>query len=678
MSLKIQELESSGFKRAYGGLVQEFFTGDDAPKTPFGATWMIVEPGERTQRHRHHEAETWIITQGDGIVTSGDEHHPVKQGNVVYFPPLDDHTLENTSQSDDLQFLAVYWEDLSLLESELPGTDAEPGKDSQRPVLITATPPTPNGDLHIGHLSGPYLAADIYRRFLRMRGRPAHYLCGIDDHQSYVAYRAKQLDKSPRQTADDFGAAMFETLQAANIETDAFAFPAASPYHQEMVQEFFTKLYLDDKLVAKDAPTLFCPHCDQYAFEVYVAGACPHCASGSCGNACENCGQPNDCVDLIDPKCNSCDGELEQRILRRLYFPLGQYHDQLKAYVESATMNAHLRSLCETMLAGGLPDIAISQFTDWGIPVPFAGFEGQRLYAWAEMAPGYLAATEQLASEVAGQPGWKSFWQGDPSEVVQFFGFDNGYFHAILFPALYFAYDPSIVPPSTFVMNEFYRLDGLKFSTSRQHLIWGRDLLAKTSIDMVRFYLSYSAPETEQTNFTHAEMSAILERELIDSWSPWLQELASKVHDEYGGSAPSTGLWTIDQQQFFELLTRLTRDAEAAYEAPTFSPQRATRALCELVRTTRRFAAAEAHWKGFDQRRDERRTAVALELTAAKTLAMLAAPILPDFAERLWRNLGSTSPLQLGSWRSTPEFLAAGSVVVKTETPYFPKLPGDS
>lgn len=538
-------------------------------------------------------------------------------------------------------------------------------------TLILITPPTPNGDLHVGHLSGPYLAADIHSRYLELRGVEKYSLTGSDDHQTYVDFKASQINSTPQEVAQRFGDLMHRTLQAARIDVDVFMRPHQSPRHIQAVQDFFTKLYTDGKLIAREAASLYCETCAKYVFEAYVRGHCPHCGAPSGGNACEDCGQPNDCVDLREPICNHCGGRPGVKTYTRLYFPLRAYEQPLREHFKTATLNTHLRALCEQMLADGLPDIPVSHIADWGIPVPAAGFEGQRIYVWFEMAPGYLAATEQLCEQRDLKGGWQQFWHEDDVDLVQFFGFDNGYFFAVLFPALYLAYDHRIKPPQVCVTNEFYRLDGLKFSTSRNHAIWGQQILQHEPSDTVRFHLAYGGPERRQTNFTMSDYQSTVQRELVDGWQAWLQELGAKVSAVYEGGTPDVAALSDNQRQFYETLKALSADAAIAYAAKTFSPQRATRVLCELVRIAHNFGAAEDHWQGVAGHHAERQSAIALELLAAKTLAILSAPLMPDFAARLWQDLGYDSSRLTGAWAETPEWVADGRKFKRPEQPYF-------
>jgi methionyl-tRNA synthetase len=663
----IQSLDPEKLFEAYGINVQMLYPWEGVVNPPFGAAWAVVKPGEQTKHHAHQEGETFFFASGRGVLRIGDESREVKAGDVCYQPPHTRHTLENASDRDDLVFLTVWWEDLGLWA----GQEEAPAERPKR-ALVTAAPPTPNGDLHVGHLSGPYLAGDIHARYLALRGVEAHYVFGTDDNQSYVQTNGARLGLPPQESADRLAADIAATLEAARIEVDPFLRPNASKWHGPLVQEFFAKLYREGKLEAREALSPWCESCERYLYEAYIHGRCPHCGSPSGGNCCEDCGRLNDCIDLVDAVCSQCGATPSSRPFTRLYFPLSRYADVLSEYWGSVAMNANLRSVCERALAEGLPDVAVTHVADWGLPVPVPGFEDQRIFVWFEMAPRYLA----YAAHAAGDGGrWEDFWKSGDAQVVQCFGFDNAFYYAVFMPALYRAFDPRLRLASAFLMNEFYRLDGLKFSTSRRHAVWGRELLARVPADVLRFHLAATGPEVERTNFTLEELADGVERELLGSWQPWLGELAARVREEFDGRVPSTGDWTEEHRRFFGRLESLTADAARAYEARTFSPQRAVSALCELVREARRFGKAEESWRRVPSRGEERRTAAALELLAAKLLAVAAAPILPDFAERLWCDLGFVEPLESHVWEDRPSWVPSGQAVgALAAEPYFPEI----
>jgi methionyl-tRNA synthetase len=670
----IQRLDPEKQVDAYNIKCQVLYPWEGVVNTPFGAAWAIVKPGGSTKHHGHQEGETFFFAQGHGVMRIGDDTHEVKAGDVCFQPPFTQHILTNTSETEDLLFLTVYWEDLKLWqgrpEAETPAISAGRAARPER-MLVTAAPPTPNGDLHLGHLSGPYLAGDILRRYLRLRGVDARYAFGTDDNQSYVQFKGEQLGLGATEAADRFAADIAATLKAAEIELDLFSRPNTSPTHVPLVQAFFKRLYDTGKLVEREAPSPWCETCRRYLFEAHIRGGCPHCGSTTGGNSCEDCGRPNDC-DLIDPVCTHCGATPVPRPFKRLYFPLARYERELKEFHLKVGMNPSLRSLLEQVLSAGLPDIAVTHIADWGIPVPVPGYEEQTIYVWCEMAPRYLSYAQELNLTLglsgadaadAADTDWSRYWKSDRAAVVQCFGFDNGFFYGILVPALLLAFDPGIRLPDALVMNEFYRLDGLKFSTSRRHAIWGREMIAQVPADVVRFYLAYSGPETEGTNFTREEFTATVERELLGAWQPWLCRLGERVARDFGGTVPATGDWLPEHRRFYARLEELLAAAAEAYEPRTFSPQQATRTAIELVRSARRFGRAEENWQRVPARGEERRTAISLELLAVKALALIVAPIMPQLAARLWRELGFPTPLAEHRWEERPTWVPGGQRV---------------
>ena len=665
--MHIQRLDPEKLFEAYGIQIQMLYPWKDVVEPPFGAAWAVVPPGGTTKHHAHQEGETFFFVRGRGVMRIGDESVEVEAGSVCFQTPFDHHTLTNSSATEELVFLTVWWEDLRLWAGK--GEDAKGEGAASRPArtLVSAAPPTPNGDLHVGHLSGPYLAGDIHARYLRSRGVDAGYIFGTDDNQSYTKTNAVRLGLSAQEGADRMAADIRATLEMAGLDLAEFVRPNASPHHARMTREFFQRLHADGHLVAKETLSPYCEACDLYLYEAYIRGRCPHCGSLSGGNLCEDCGRPNDCADLLDAVCTQCGAPAARRAFTRLFFPVSRWESELREFHRTVKMNPSLRSLCEQVLDAGAPDMAVTHVTDWGLPVPVDGFEDQRIFVWCEMAPRYFSYAQHLAGP---EGSWEDYWKRDDAELVQCFGFDNGFYYAVFLPAMYMAYDRSLRLPAAFLMNEFYRLDGLKFSTSRRHAIWGRELLADVPSDVMRFYLAWTAPEAEGTNFTLDDFEATCDRELA-SWQDWLAGLGDRVRANFGGAAPSTGDWTVEQRRFFNRLEELTAEAARGYEAATFSPQRAVRALSELVREARRFGKAEEKWSRVPSRGEERRTAATLELLAAKTLALLAAPILPDFAARLRRDLGFTAPLP---WEERPTWVPSGQRIGELGKPYFPNV----
>ncbi|HEV2855409.1 MAG TPA: class I tRNA ligase family protein [Thermoanaerobaculia bacterium] len=665
--MPIQRLDPEKFFQAYGIQVHMLYPWEGVVEPPFGAAWSVARPGETTKHHAHQEGETFIFLRGQGFMRVGEEAHEVKAGDVVFQPPFNAHTLVNTSETEDLVFISLWWEDLALWAGREKEAAAKKAAVRPKRAMVCAAPPTANGDLHVGHLSGPYIAGDLHTRYLKLRGVDARYILGTDDNWSYVKTNGLRMGLGPQEAADHVAGEIAATLAAAGIEIEELMRPNASPWHVKLTQEFFRRLHDNGHLVAKEVSSPYCEDCDLYLYEAYIRGRCPNCGASSGGNICEDCGRPNDTSELLDPLCTQCGKAPGRRTFTRLFFPLSRWEDQLKEFHRRVDMGTNLRTLCEQIIAHGLPDMTVTHVSDWGIPVPIEGFEGQTINVLCELAPYYFSCAQHLG-------GWEAYFRSDEAEMVHFIGFDNGFHYAVFLPALYMAFDPELQQASAFITNQFYRLDDLKFSTSRRHAIWGRELLADVPADVVRFYLSYTAPEVERTNFTVAEFEEVCDRELGGAWQSWLAAVGDKVRHDYGGKVPATGDWMESHRRFYHRLEALAAEAATAYEAATFSRQRAARVLCELVREARYFSAAEASWSKVPDRSEERRTVMALELLAAKLLAVMASPMMPEFAERLWRGLGYEAPVKEQRWEDRPSWVPAGQQVGSLGEPYFPSI----
>jgi methionyl-tRNA synthetase len=460
---------------------------------------------------------------------------------------------------------------------------------------------------------------------------------------------------------------------SADFAVDSYVRPQHSPLHRETVTAFVRTLFERGRLERRTEECLYCDTCEHYLFEAYVAGGCPVCGRTSDGNSCEHCAWPNVCTDLVDPRCTTCGAQPSRREYERLVLPLGHYADRLAAYHRRTAMSPQLYALCQAMLERGLPDIPVSHPTDWGLPVPVEGFEDQRIYVWAEMVPGYLASFSEALDAKSGEAAdWRSLWNDADTELVQFFGFDNGYFHTVLHPALMMAYDETLRLPSAFITNEFYLLDAAKFSTSRRHAIWASDLLTHLPADVARFVLAHDRPEDERTDFTWPRLRQLVDGELVGHWQPWLHDLFDRLATQHCARMPDASPASPAQRRLLADLAALAERGDRAYQAEGFSPQLAARTLTDIVRTARGFSAAHSRLYESRPGSPEAGAALAAEAAAAHLLAQLATPIMPEFGVRLWQALGcSGEPV-----RHPMGTLPAGRLTT-TGVTFFTALPSD-
>jgi methionyl-tRNA synthetase len=632
-----------------------------------GAGWGRVAPGTASDPHQHDEVETFVIVRGTGELVVDGRRLPARPGTVAQFEPFETHVIENTG-AEDLLFATFYWRDAAHAAGAARRTDRR--RITERPVFVFSTPPTPNGDLHLGHLSGPYLGADAYVRFQRMNGTQAWHLTGSDDYQSYVLGRARREGRGPAETAAHYSAEIAATLRLMDIVPDQYTVTHADPDYRAGLRRFFARLVGSGAVRATRGPALFDGETGNYLYEVDVSGGCPSCGRPTGGNICEDCGEPNVCVDLLDPRSALSDAPPRHGEIERFTLPLHEFRAEVLAHHHLGRVPARLRELADRVLDRPRFDVPVSHPATWGVPPPGDGPDGQVIWVWPEMSYGFLHGIAALGRRLgrgwdadAPQPDWK---------IVHFFGFDNSFYHSILYPVLYRLAHPGWRPDIDYHVNEFYLLNHSKFSTSRRHAVWGKEILTPQTVDAVRFYLSLTRPEHSRTNFELPAYEAVVERTLIGTWQHWLNGLGARVEGCYDGRAPDAGCWTPEHTGFVGRLGVRLAAVTASLGQDGFSLNQAAAELSGIVEDAIRFSALESTAAGIDEWRDETRTAVALELAAALLLARCAAPVMPRFAARLATALGVPD---LSTWPDAVELVPPGTPVDLTHQAFFSATP---
>ncbi|MEV0972320.1 class I tRNA ligase family protein [Microtetraspora glauca] len=627
-----------------------------------GAGWGRVVPGGRSDAHQHDETETFVIVQGAGDLIVDARRYPVHAGVVAQFEPFETHVIENTGD-EDLLFATLYWRD-----PERAGRQAarvERGRLRDRPVFVFSTPPTPNGDLHLGHLSGPYLGADVFVRFQRLNGAQAWHLTGSDDYQSYVTECARREGRTPAETAAHYSAEIAETLRMMDIPLDQYTVTDADPAYRPGLQAFFSRLAASGAVAPAEAPALLGPD-GRYLYEVDVSGGCPTCGGSTGGNICEECGEPNFCHDLVDPAIRHSDAAPRVAEVTRFMLPLHRFAPDVALHHHLGRVPARLRELAERLFARPGVDVAMTHPSDWGVPPLEDGAPGQVIWVWPEMSYGFLHGIAELGRRL-GQD-WRADAPQADWKIVHFFGYDNSFYHAILYPVLYKLAFPDWAPDIDYNVNEFLLLDGAKFSTSRRHAIWGKEILTPGTVDAVRYYLSRIRSEGRRTNFEVGAYESAVRDRLVGTWQDWLHDLGRRMAERYDGLVPDAGNWTPEHTAFLARLDTRRAAVAGALGPDGFSLNQAVAELDGLVDDVRRFASLEERSSTSPAWRDEARTAIALELAAAKLLAVCAAPVMPRFAAKLAAALGGG---EIDTWPQTVTLVAPGSRVTLADQTFF-------
>lgn len=576
-------------------------------------TYLIIHPHQKSQSHCHIEREIFIVVEGQGQLTVKEKTYSIKAGDSVEFDAFETHSISNPFDKD-LIILSIVW----LNETER----AENIEQDNVLTVVTSTPPTPNGNLHLGHMAGPYLRADIVKRSLQSHGRVAFYFTGRDDHQSYTAYAGLNEGLSAREVANINTIKIRDSLCKANIQIDNFQRPDAGDY-QEQVIEYFKLLVEGGHLILKESQTAFCQSCDKFLYEVYVYGGCPHCHDMTGGNFCESCGNVNDCAELKDAHCKLCDSPVSFKTVERYYFPLNAYRDRLKAYYKKIGLSDSLMAWVNKIFKLGLNDFPASHESEWGIPLDALGKDGQIIAVWFEMGLGHL---HQLRSH---------FNSSQELNLIQCFGFDNSYFNLILFPCVFMALNKNELLPVAFISNQFYCLNDSKFSTSRNHAIWCNEFFTDDNQDLVRFYLSKTSPEDQQTSFDLESFQDFSKNNMFIKTRRLAQECLNHLARYFSNKIPDVGLWNEEHIKFYKDINRLASDVHVALSPRYFSLLKATSGLETLQILIHNYIDSLHVFFERERASDEARTAIVLGVSALILFSRLVYPIMPTFSQEL-------------------------------------------
>ena len=625
-------------------LFKDIYPWEEIERTPFGASLAVVEPGGATMVHSHHPCETFLICQGQGTMSCDGISSPVASGDVIYLPPQSHHQLRNDSNSESLMFLSVFWD-----------APREGQSGASHPIMIWPSPPTPNGPLHLGHLSGPYLLADVLARFHKLQNRPAGWLLLCDDHQSYVELKADVEERSPSEVAAAYGNTIAQLMQNLDAKPDAVVAPHQNPAYQQAVQQSLLNLYRAGFVSPQERPMLWSEAAGRFLYDGHVAGTCPHCESPCRGFLCETCCMPNVPETLVDPKCIHSDTQAILKPQTVLVMNFEPWREALQEYHSELRLSPRLRALATRFLQLEKLEVIVSQPAQWGIELPAEiKLSGQRISPWFEvsLAGPALAGVQALA---------------------HCFGADNAFLYLIQDAAVSLALDPQRALPEALYSNEYLMLDDSKMSTSRGHSVDGEKTSDELPSDLLRFFLASVRPEEVDTNCPSQSMKPFLQGHWIDPLQNWLAALGQALTTESYSKAPEAEDWSEDHTDFQNLLESLRKQVGHAYSLGKL--QNVSRSLMKLVEEASRFHLSQEALAGIPELADQRATALALELAAVQLLAQLSAPLTPKFATQLWKHLGQRGALY---WPEAVEFVPSGQRVLAaaglSSKRYFPQL----
>ena len=511
------------------------------------------------------------------------------------------------------------------------------GKNYKR-TLVTCALPYANGPIHIGHLAGVYVPADIYVRYLRMRGEDVLYVCGSDEHGVPITIKARQQGCTPQDIVDKYHKIIDESFKGLGINFDIYG-RTSSKVHEKNASEFFRKLYDEGKFITRESEQYYDPEAKTFLADRYIVGTCPKCgAEGAYGDQCEKCGSTLSPEELINPKSKLSGAEPIKKKTTHWYLPLQDYEQWLRQWILEGhkEWRSNVYGQVKSWLDGGLQPRAVTRDLDWGVPVPVEGAEGKVLYVWFDAPIGYISNTQELLPD-----SWEKWWKSEDTRLVHFIGKDNIVFHCIVFPAMLKAYGDGYILPDNVPANEFLNLEGDKISTSRGWAVWAHEYLKDFpgKEDVLRYVLTANAPETKDNDFSWKDFQTRNNSELVAIFGNFVNRAVVLTHKYFDGKVPAAGeLLEVDREvlaQIPELKASLEKNIEG------FHFREALKDAMSIARLGNKYISDTEPWKV--AKTDIARTAtilnVSLQICADLGIAFEA--FTPFSAEKLRKMLGS-------------------------------------
>ncbi len=511
--------------------------------------------------------------------------------------------------------------------------------------LVTSALPYANGKLHVGHVAGAYLPADIFVRWLRLHHEDVIYICGTDEHGTPISISADKEGVSPQVIVDRYHKMIKEAFDAIDIRFDNFSGTARAPHHKT-AQAFFLSLYQKDHIKVKHTQQLYCEHDKRFLPDRYVEGLCPSCgASGARGDQCDACGAAYDTITLKEPKCKICGNTPIVKDTKHWFLQLDDFREQLGSWIATkAYWKENVRNFMLNLLEQGLIERSITRDLSWGVPVPLEDAHGKVLYVWFDAPIGYISSTIEWAQKTGKPELWKDYWLGEDTRLVHFIGKDNIIFHALIWPAMLMGQDLGYCLPHDIPANEFMNLEGQKISTSRNWAIWVDEFAKDFPGDYLRYYLAVNAPEKGDSDFSLKDFQARINNELNNV----LGNLANRVFafcvKNFDGEIPVS---SFDEGSKAVLLEaqELMNQIDDGYRE--YQVKKNTRLIMDIARLGNRYFDERKPWAQIkvDRNHVAETLRVCADLLACISIAMT--PIMPQSMQTLRKMLGLSPEL---SW----------------------------
>ncbi|MFD1293032.1 methionine--tRNA ligase [Lutibacter holmesii] len=532
---------------------------------------------------------------------------------------------------------------------------------------ITAALPYTNGPVHIGHLAGVYVPADIYARYLRNTGNDVLYICGSDEHGVPITIKAKKEGVTPQDIVDKYHAIIKQSFSDFGISFDNYSRTSAKVHH-DTASEFFKKLYNEGKFIEESTEQLYDEEVNQFLADRFVIGTCPKCGNEeSYGDQCESCGTSHNATDLINPKSAITGNVPTTKVTKHWYLPLDKYEKWLREWIVEGHKNdwkTNVLGQVKSWLDDGLKPRAVTRDLDWGIPVPVEGGEGKVLYVWFDAPIGYISSTKEWAAREGKD--WEPYWKDKDTKLVHFIGKDNIVFHCIIFPAMLKA-EGSYILPENVPANEFLNLEGDKISTSKNWAVWLHEYLEDFpgKQDVLRYALTANAPETKDNDFTWKDFQARNNNELVAIFGNFINRVVVLTNKYYEGVVPEPNEFSDVDNETLEKLQKYPSIIANSIERYRF--REASQELINLARLGNKYLADEEPWKLIKTAPERVKTVMYVALQIAAGLSVVAEPFLPFSAQKLKGILKVSESVAWSAIAETEELIAPNHKIGKAE-----------
>ncbi len=535
-------------------------------------------------------------------------------------------------------------------------------------TIVTAALPYANYSLHLGHLRSTYVPADIYVRYLRMKGEKAIYICATDEHGTPITIMAEREGKTPQEVVDKYHEADKADLQVMGCSFDYFG-RTTIPVHYRLTQEFFSMLLKNGYVYEAQIAQFYCTSDLRFLPDRFVEGVCPYCQGAARGDLCESCGRYLKSTELKEPRCAICGGHPDVRETKHWFFRLSAMSEFLKGWIEgNEGLSENVRNYALQWIKDGLNDWCITRDMSWGVPVPLVDVSDKVVYVWFDAPIGYVSNTMEWAKREGEPEEWKEFWQGPNSRIVHFIGKDIIYHHTLFWPAMLRGREDYNLP-SCIIGGEYLTLEGKKMSKSRNWMVEISDYAKKFEPDPLRYYLTAVSPLSRDADFSWEEFVRKNNDELADILGNFIHRSLMFTYQFYDGRIPQPG--TSPSQEILEKRNEAARKVTELLEH--FEFQRAVRGVIDLAAEGNRFLNETEPWKKRKSSPGEAARTLYSSDQLVRSLAVLMAPFMPFSAERLWQTLNLPLSVHEQDWKGTTGVLEPGHRINRP-VPLFRKI----